>query len=115
MIFITNESAQLKVFIRRTLHSKLLQFAYLSKTEKVSLSGKNYDIKIEISDIKSVEDFAILLYINQIIIGKFQTQGIITSEVKEDFCKTIVLTRNGKIYLEFSTGMFGISHLDMEL
>ena len=104
MNFITNESAQLKAFIRWTLHSKLLRFKYLSITDKISLNHKNYDMNIKISEIKSIENFTIVLYINEIIVGKFRTCGILTSEAINGLYKIIILTRRGKIFLEFGNG-----------
>lgn len=103
MIFITNDSIELKVFIRQTINSKLLKFIYMTKTEKILLNHKNHGIHIVISEIKSVDNFVIGLYINKIIVGKFRTNGIKSSDATNGLCKTIVFTRHGKIFLEFET------------
>lgn len=102
-IFITNDSIELKALIRQTNNFKLLRFIYLTKKDKILLNHKNHEIHIVISDIKSVDNFVIGLYINKIIVGKFRTNGIISSEVRNGLCKKIVLTKHGKIFLEFET------------
>lgn len=101
MIFITIESDWLKALTRHAEHSKLLKFKYLTKTEHIILNRKIHDIQIEVIDIKSVELYTIILYINQSIVGKFSVRGIKTFEVVDERYKITITTERGNMYLIF--------------
>jgi len=66
-----------------------------------SLDHKNHEIHIAVVDVKSVERYTIVLYINNVMMGKFLVKGIKQIGVVEEKLKVEVQLEMGEIILVF--------------
>lgn len=79
-IFLTTDSENLKGFIRKTQRLVVEEVRCLTRSEKMVFKDGDFDIRLKVVDVLSVEQYTLLLYLNTQVVVKFLVKGI--QEVK---------------------------------